>query len=225
METKKTAKSNLENKRILFFELGALTTLSLTLLAFEWTSSQMSEVVLKPIDNFRGTEEMIVTRTTTEVLNKLPPPPSISITLVSDDKLVPDDYIPIDQSDFSDIDLSDYFFNVSDEKPVDDIPYLNPQEWPKFNGKDIDEFRLWVMQNIRIPYDVAGTDIEGKVQVIFVVGKDGYIRDIKIYRSMTPSIEAELMRVLKSSPKWEPGRQFGESVSVQYSMPVKFVLN
>lgn len=142
-----------------------------------------------------------------------------------DDQLVPNDYIPIDR-----INPEDYFITIQnlfgkEEPPVDDITFTNPQEWPTFMGKDIEEFRRWVGHTLRMPSDLVGTDLEGTVQVVFVVGKDGYIRDIKVYRSMTPSIEAEIVRVLNLSPRWQPGKQLGLEVSVQYAMPVKFVLN
>ncbi|MBO7185553.1 MAG: energy transducer TonB [Alistipes sp.] len=111
-------------------------------------------------------------------------------------------------------------------KSVDgeDEVFLMVDEMPQFMGGDLTTFRNWVMQNVRYPEEAMNKGIEGMVLVRFCVSKDGYINESMtgILESPDKSLSDEVLRVLKSSPQWIPGKQKGKNVIVQFVLPVNF---
>lgn len=105
-----------------------------------------------------------------------------------------------------------------------DDEWLAVEEMPTFMGGDLSTFRDWVMQNIRYPEEARKKGIEGNVVVNFCVGKDGYIKESRITVLESPDklLSDEVIRVLKSSPQWTPGKQKGNPVVVQFTLPVGF---
>lgn len=105
-----------------------------------------------------------------------------------------------------------------------DDEWLAVEEMPIFMGGDLSTFRDWVMQAIRYPEEAIKKGIEGNVVVNFCVGKDGYIKESRITVLSTPDklLSDEVIRVLKSSPQWTPGKQKGQPVVVQFTLPVGF---
>jgi TonB family protein len=105
-----------------------------------------------------------------------------------------------------------------------DDEWLAVEEMPTFMGGDLSTFRDWVMQNIRYPEEARKKGIEGNVVVNFCVGKDGYIKESRITVLESPGklLSDEVIRVLKSSPQWTPGKQKGNPVVVQFTLPVGF---
>lgn len=87
---------------------------------------------------------------------------------------------------------------------------------PEFPG-GIDKFYNYVIRNFRAPEEEG---LKGKVYVTFVVEKDGSLTDIKVLRDIGFGTGAEAIRVLKKSPKWNPGVQNGKPVRVLYSLPI-----
>lgn len=121
------------------------------------------------------------------------------------------------------------------EGKIEDI--LNPQikqdtpvffiveEMPDFQGKGIEGFREWVAQNLRYPGSAAKDSIAGRVYVQFVVNSDGHVDRVKVARGVNPDLDQEAVRVVKSSPKWAPGKQRGKVVNVAYTIPIIFSLD
>lgn len=105
-----------------------------------------------------------------------------------------------------------------------DDEWLAVEEMPTFMGGDLSTFRDWVMQNTRYPEEAIKNGIEGNVVVNFCVGKDGYIKESRITVLESPDklLSDEVIRVLKSSPQWTPGKQKGNPVVVQFTLPVGF---
>ena len=101
---------------------------------------------------------------------------------------------------------------------------LAVEEMPTFMVGDLSTFRDWVMQNTRYPEEAIKKGIEGNVVVNFCVGKDGYINESRITVLESPDklLSDEVIRVLKSSPQWTPGKQKGNPVVVQFTLPVGF---
>lgn len=66
--------------------------------------------------------------------------------------------------------------------------------------------------------------ISGKVYIQFVIEKDGSITDVKVARGVDSSLDKEAVRVVKSMPKWTPGKQRGKPVRVAYTLPINFQL-
>lgn len=101
--------------------------------------------------------------------------------------------------------------------------YTTFETIPQFKG-GTSEFYKFLGRGIRYPEDAASRGITGNVVVSFVIEKDGKIVDVKIARSVHPSIDKEALRVLLSSPKWTPGFQRGAPVKVKYNIPINFGL-
>lgn len=97
------------------------------------------------------------------------------------------------------------------------------EEMPEYPG-GMSEFMKFIAKNIKYPADALQGKVEGRVIARFVVCKDGSISDIEIMRSVSPSLDAEAVRVLKLMPKWKPGRQRGKAVPVKFTVPVTFRL-
>ena len=76
--------------------------------------------------------------------------------------------------------------------------------------------------NIKYPPEAAKNNIEGRVIVQFVIDETGQVGEVKIVRPVSEELDAEAVRVVKALPKFEPGRQDGEAVSVWYTLPVMF---
>lgn len=82
----------------------------------------------------------------------------------------------------------------------------------------------YLRDNIKYPTVAAENGVQGRVVVGFVVERDGSITDVNILRGVDPSLDREAMRVVKSMPRWTPGKQNGSAVRVKYQVPVSFRL-
>ena len=101
-----------------------------------------------------------------------------------------------------------------------DSIYSFVDERAEFPGGDR-ELMKWLNNNINYQYP---SDIQGKVFVNFVVEKDGSITNVKVTKSVYPSLDNEAIRLVKSMPKWLPGKKDGEVVRSRFTLPVTFIL-
>ena len=97
------------------------------------------------------------------------------------------------------------------------------EQMPMFPGGD-GALMGYLRDNIHYPTVAAENGVQGRVVVGFVVERDGSITDVKILRGVDPSLDREAMRVVKSMPRWNPGKQNGSAVRVKYQVPVSFRL-
>ena len=104
----------------------------------------------------------------------------------------------------------------------DDMPYIIVEKMPTFMGGDLNVFRNWVQSKLQYPKEAMDKSIKGRVICSFVVEKDGSLTDFEVLQSPDKSLGDEAVRVLKTSPKWEPGEQRGEKVRVKYTVPIVF---
>jgi TonB family protein len=100
----------------------------------------------------------------------------------------------------------------------------SPDQWPTFKGKGTDAFSAWVTAHLKYPKDAKAAHIDGTVKVKFVVGSNGGVQEVEVLQGVHPSLDAEAVRVIKSSPKWKPGIKDGKPCRVTYTLPVIFVL-
>jgi TonB family protein len=110
---------------------------------------------------------------------------------------------------------------VSAQKSEEDF-YVKVETMPTFNGGDLLTFRNWVFQNIVYPKKAQKNGIQGRVLVQFVIDTQGTITEINVLQTPDNSLSDEVVRILKSSPKWTPGIQDGKAVRVKYTLPVDF---
>lgn len=92
-----------------------------------------------------------------------------------------------------------------------------------FPGGDAALYK-WFSTQINYPADAAEAGITGRVIVSFVIEKDGSISNARVVRSIHPSLDAEAIRIVKTMPKWIPGKNNGQPVRVEYIMPISFKL-
>ena len=95
---------------------------------------------------------------------------------------------------------------------------------PQYPGGQIAMLK-YIMENIKYPKQIMEEGIQGRVTVSFIVEKDGRVSNVRLLRSVQPSLDKEAIRVVKSMPKWTPGKQNGKPVRVQFNLPVMFKLN
>ena len=114
---------------------------------------------------------------------------------------------------------------VVDEKPKEEETKVFDvvEQMPSFPGGDA-ELMKFLSSHIKYPVVAEENGIQGRVIATFVVERDGSISDVKVIKSVDPSLDKEAIRVLKSMPKWIPGKQNGSAVRVKYTVPVTFRL-
>ena len=123
-----------------------------------------------------------------------------------------------------------YTITVTDEPETvapekEAVPFSLIEHKPGFNGGDANEFSRWVNSQLKYPEQAKKDGAQGRVLLQFTVGADGVVRDVKVLRSVREDLDAEAVKVVSSSPKWEPGYNAdGEAVPVVYSFPVVYQL-
>ena len=100
----------------------------------------------------------------------------------------------------------------------------SPERWPTFKGKGKDAFSDWVSSHLKYPKEAKAAHVEGTVKVQFVIGKNGGVQEVQVLEGVHPALDAEAVRVIKSSPKWKPGIKDGKPCRVTYTLPVIFAL-
>ena len=97
------------------------------------------------------------------------------------------------------------------------------EEMPSFPGGN-GALMSYLNGNTKYPVVAQENGVQGKVIISFVVERDGSISDVRVARSVDPSLDREAQRVVKSMPRWTPGKQNGQTVRVKYTVPVVFRL-
>lgn len=101
--------------------------------------------------------------------------------------------------------------------------YTVKEALPTFKGGE-SAFGRYLSQNMHYPPRARENSIQGRVILTFVIEKDGNLTDIKVLKNVSYDLDAEAVRVLSQSPKWNPGIQHGVPVRVAYTMPINFSL-
>ena len=223
MITKKSKKSNLENKKAIFFEIGMVLALSASLVAFEWSTTKSTTKTFQ--NDWEGTieEELEIDITRPEVEQKIKPPPPVPQIVIVENTLE----IPEPDFTFSvEIDPAGEFYipPVDDDPPVTDDPVFLPQVWPTYRDGDRINFRNHMQLIVKYPQEAIDLRLEGTVFVNFVVNKKGEVTNISISRGIDPLLDNEVIAAVQQSEKWKPGRQNGLPVCVSMTMPIVFRL-
>ena len=228
MEIKKTEKASLENKRLIFAEVGLIAALLVVFAGFE-SSTRAKEVALLQ-GNTKIDDEgdiMPIPLDTPPPAPEAPALPMLSdeLEVVDDDVTVDLDFQSLDDTDVP-VDIQEYVRQEVVEEEVEDdpIPFVTVEQKPTFNGRDANEFSKWVNSQLVYPEIAKENGVEGRVILQFTIGKDGRLQDVKVLRTPDESLAQEAVRVVSSSPKWEPGRQRDRAVKVSYTFPVIYRL-
>jgi periplasmic protein TonB len=227
MELKKSDKANLEKKKGLFLQIGLVTVLALLLIAFEWTTREVTTGTLGELSDV-VMEEEIIPITRPEEIQPPPPPPPPQVTevlkIVEDDVEIDDDLFIDDVEARPETRIDFRQIEMEEEEIDDDKIFVIVEDPPDFQGKGQDGFRQYIAENLRYPQIAAEKGIQGRVFVSFVVNADGTVTNAEVVRGVDPALDREALRVVMSSPRWTPGRQRGRAVRVAFTFPINFVL-
>ncbi|MBO4475804.1 MAG: TonB family protein [Bacteroidales bacterium] len=118
--------------------------------------------------------------------------------------------------------------SVTDDSSIQDeeaVAFDTIEQKPTFNGSDANEFAKWVAAQLQYPEQAKTDGIQGRVLVQFTIGSDGAVRDVTVLRGVREDLDAEAVRVISASPKWEPGHDAeGKAVPVAFNFPVTYKL-
>ncbi|MFA6593223.1 MAG: energy transducer TonB [Bacteroidales bacterium] len=228
MEVKKSNKANLENKRLLFTEIGFVVALLFVYFAFSATSKEKSESTLGQDEQVVEVEDMV------PITQETPPPPpdmpkipilTDQIDIVDDDIKLDNDMIINTEDNNSGVQIMDYVEQVQEETVEEEaIPFALVEQKPSFNGGDANEFSKWVNSHLVYPEIAKENGVQGRVTLQFTVNADGTVSNVKVLRGVDSSLDQEAVRIVSQSPKWTPGKQRDRAVKVTYTFPVIFQL-
>ena len=225
MEEKKSPKANLENKKLMFIQIGMIISLLIAWAAFEYKSydkRQLDESFKRQAENI---EEDLVEITKQEEQKPQPvevPKQTTQLEIVNDDVETED--IEINADVQQDEVIEEYVApEVVEEEVVEQEIFQIVEEMPAFPGGEA-KLMEYVGKNIKYPQIARETGIQGRVFIGFVVEPDGSVSNVKLLRGIGGGCDEEAMRVVKSMPKWKPGKQRGKAVRVSYQIPVFFKL-
>ncbi len=231
MEVKKSPKADLQGYKPTFFLTGLVVTLCCVLLIF---NCERQETLDTEIIETQGPaiEQEVIPMTMQDEPPPVQAPPEApkvitKINLVDHEVDLDDDVDPFDTELDEDqgVDIYEWKDEEEEEEEVDeDAIFFIVEEMPKFQNGDLNKFRHWVASRLRYPEAAAAVGLQGKVQIKFVVERDGSVTNVKVVRGVDPLLDEEALRVVKQSPKWTPGKQRGKPARVGYTIPVVFYL-
>ena len=226
-------RSNSQNKLILPIIIGGVVFVMLILAGGGWwyynySKSKMDgyEIFLNDTDSIADVEEVLMDDADSieEIVEDY-----IDVDSIASDDIIADN--AVDDSQYSDVE-------IRSDKNEDKIEYEEKQsrqvedpnkvfdvveQTPSFPGGDAALMRF-LSTNVHYPAVAEENGIQGRVVVTFIIERDGSISDVKVVKSVDPSLDKEAVRVIESMPRWKAGTQNGEPVRVKYTMPVTFRL-
>ncbi|MDE5677798.1 energy transducer TonB [Phocaeicola sp.] len=226
MEVKKSPKADLEGKKGTWLLIGYVFILALMFVAFEWTDRD------KQVSTDTGIAEVIfeeeIIPITEQEQKQTPPPPETPkmeevLQIVENDAQVEETSIQDTEDTGQAVDVKYIPVEVEEEEPEEPEIFQVVEEMPEFPGGMV-ECLKFLSKNIKYPTISQENGVQGKVIVQFVVNQDGSIVDPQIVRSVDPYLDKEALRVIKTMPKWKPGKQRGKAVRVKFTVPVTFKL-
>ena len=227
MEIKKSPKADLENKKMLFLEIGLVIALAVCGAALAFNTKPEPEPYTPPKQDVRE-QEFEMDRTVQEQEQKQPEQQKAKTQVLADVLTIVSNDTKIDTPDllFSD-DASafdDFEFEVEEvvENIIEEEIFVTAEEMPTFQGGDLSKFRNWVQNNVKYPQIALENGIQGNVVIKFVVEKDGKLSNIQVLQSPDKTLSDAAVQVLQKSPKWKPGKQRNKPVRVTYTLPVSF---
>ena len=227
MEIKKSPKADLENRKTTNLLIGAILTLSVLFIGFEWserdkqvtTDTGLAEIVF---------EEEIIPITEQEQPKQAPPPPEAPkveevLEIVENDADVEESTIQASDDTQQAVEVKYTPVEVEEEEVDEEQIFQIVEEQDQYPG-GMAECMKFLSKNIKYPTISQENGVQGRVIVQFVVNRDGSIVDAKVMRGVDPYLDKEALRVVGLMPKWSPGKQRGKAVRSQFILPVMFRL-
>jgi protein TonB len=237
MESKKTSKADLNEKRGTFFVLGIILALSLLFVSLEYTS--------KEFDSFLEDEYLDDLAQDFELLPSMDEEEELETASPQERTTVLTENIKVTEEVPSDIDNTsittplieqEVTEDMTNDKETDEqtppnvaeqaeepIQFRIVEQYPEFPG-GMTEYMKWLTRNLRYPDIARSQKIQGKVVVQFIVNQDGTIADAKVVKSVNPHLDREAMRVIRMMPSWKPGIQDNKPCKTMVAVPIVFKL-
>jgi len=229
MESKKNPKLNLERKRGLFLQIGLVIALLIVLAAFEYKSYEKSVYNLGQL-NLDDLEEEIIPITKQELKPPPPaPPPPPEVIEIVEDEVEIENEIEIEDTESDEEDAIEIVEEDDDEvfMVVESMPKFKCMKFKGDKKEYCGDLGLmkYIQKNVKYPPIAKEYNITGKVYISFIVDKSGSVTNVKVVRGVDKNLDAEAVRVIKSLPKYKPGKQRGIAVRVMFTVPINFTLN
>lgn len=225
MEIKKNPKYDLEPRKGLFLQLGLVFALVVVLTSFEWKKTEGGDNDWEQLKAIDIPEEMVEITRQEEPEPPKPEPTTTLLDIVDDNVDVQDD-LDINAEDDQNSEVGEFVAPVQDDDEpiiVEAEIFTIVEEQPGFPGGE-SALMQYLGNNIKYPQLARESNIQGTVFVTFVVEPDGSISNVKTLRGIGGGCDEEALRVVKSMPRWTPGKQRGKPVRVQFNLPIRFVL-
>ena len=224
IENKKIRKRKQQAKAVLFNAIGLCISLLIVITAFEWKFYDNNDLI--SLGNLSSEFEEILDVPITE--QPPPPPPkmqAVNILEVPDVEEIEQELdIVLDVEVTQETEIADVVYEAPEEPEEEaEEVFLFVEQAPTPKG-GMKSFYEYIAKNLEYPATARRMQVEGKVYIQFIINKDGSLTDFQVLKGIGGGCDEEAIRVLKSSPKWEPGKQRGRPVKVKMSLPIVFIL-
>jgi len=225
MEIKKSPNASLEEKRLLFRQMGLLLALGILFIAFEYSKSDINTIEVELTDEMVMEEEAIpITRAQEPPPPPPPPPPAFTEILnIVDDDVILDEELELDDMEMNEDDAVEIMEFEEETEEDDNQVFIAVEKMPTFPG-GTEALMNYLKKNLKYPRIARENGIQGRVYINFVVDKKGEISKIKVLKGVDKSLDQEAIRVVQNMPAWEPGEQMGKAVNVSCNVPINFNL-
>lgn len=242
MEAKKNPNMEIGRNSSIYFAIGLNLMLFFSWQALEYRTYEKDDVIIEVVDMESKFEEEIPL----VIASELPPPPppqavvTESVEIVDDTEEIVETVFESTETDQSDAIEEQKIVSVGDvhvEEIEEDVQvaFAIIEDVPVFPGceglskkasKDCFQKKVQehVASNFRYPQTALDLRIQGRVSVIFIIDKDGYITGIRS-RGPDEILQKEAERIISILPKMKPGKQRGRAVKVAYAVPIFFKMH
>ncbi|MDD2385170.1 MAG: energy transducer TonB [Bacteroidales bacterium] len=230
MQIKKSPKVDLERRKMIFLQIGLVLALGICLVAFEWTTEEVSQSTLGDLSMQEDFEEEIESTFEEEKLDEIEPemeePEQVieELIIIEDDRVV--ENIKINSEADEKTRTSTNIITTEDVDVVEEvepIAFAVVEDKPIFPGGDA-ALMKFLADNTKYPEIAKENGIQGRVFIQFVIDKTGRVTKVQVAKGVDPYLDAEAKRVVALLPNWSPGKQRGKAVPVTFIVPINFKL-
>ena len=226
MEVKKSPKADLEGKKTQWLLIGYVVVLAFIFVAFEWTERDIKIDTSQAVAQIEFEEEMIPITQQEEK----PAPPPVEVPKQAEILKIVDDQADVEETAIAStedtgqkVEVKYVPVEVKEEEPSEQEIFEVVEEAADF-PVCMPACLQFLYKNIKYPTIAQENGTQGQVVLQFVVERDGSISDVHVARGVDPYLDKEAVRVVKSMPKWLPGKQNGNAVRVKFTVTVMFRL-
>ncbi|SRR6056297_2228933 len=227
MKSKKSLKAKLENKRVIFFEIGLIIALSIVLCSFEIKNEKRTTGLYDISMDELIDPDIVITRRDKDKPKPEKPEPPKKEDVFDEMKILDNNTMEKTGVTFSSEDEGKIVTEFEPiNKPVEKteaVPFFKIEKTPVFPGGSTGMLRF-ISSNVEYPRICVKEGISGIVYVKFVVDESGKVTNVELHRSVDPNLDKAALDVVKSMPDWKAGEQNGKKVAVWQVIPIKFVL-